>query len=321
MWTPLCHLRSGFVHPRALHYSSSATAAAAAGAAAAGEGSAGGGRRRTTMWGAGPNWRKLTFFEKVAVEPAEALLTTPAEQQEAAAGSSGLSSSRSSELVASCCGRGLACLGFSDGSVRICGRALLPVVSFSAHSGPCLFLHHLKRRAWLLTLGLDEGKHGLVTTLKVWDMEKLQLHKQQSQQQAEGALVPPPSCLRSIKVFTESKKSKAAPVGSASQDPQVHSFDVLEEESAQVLTSPLVCALGLDDGNVQLHRGDFVRSSRQNVTKYAFGAEEGAVSAVKLHLDGEGLLNLFATTLEGTRNVQVDRNSQISLLDEHGAQR
>ncbi|KAK3285147.1 Vacuolar protein sorting-associated protein 11 [Cymbomonas tetramitiformis] len=179
--------------------------------------------------------------------------------------------------------------------------------SFRAHDVRVTHLQQLsKHRNLLVSLGEDDLTNPLASTsIKLWDFDKFSLDEETSS----------PPCLRSLRIFAYKFP-----------EVQVTSFLAAEEGASQ-----LVVAVGLENGQVYVIRGDVARDkvsrSRLMVPVVEKEASTGrpaappGVTGLGFRLEAGhagGALILFAVTRSLTSAFDLDRQGHKAVLDDHG---
>ncbi|VFQ96102.1 unnamed protein product [Cuscuta campestris] len=200
-----------------------------------------------------------------------------------------------------CCsgGRGRIVLGCDDGSVSLLDRGLKFNYSFQAHYSSVLFLHQLKQRNFLLTVGVDEqiSPQASATCLKVFDLDKTQ---------EEGSSASTPDCVQILRIFTNQFP-----------EAKITSFLVIEEAPPI-----LFIAIGLDNGCIYCIQGDIARERikrfRLQVDSHS-NKTHASITGLGFRADGQALM-LFAVAPESVSifNLQTQPPSQ-QTLDQIGS--
>ncbi|CAK9881117.1 unnamed protein product [Sphagnum jensenii] len=230
-------------------------------------------------------WRKFQFFEEKKATVAEEL---------------------KEKVVCSTSGRGQIVVGAEDGMLHVLDRGLKLNYSFQAHTVSVRYIQQLKQRHMLISVGEEETASPKVSamTLKMWDLDKIQ---------AEGSSTNVPTCIRSIRVFTNKYPES-----------QITAF-VVYEETPPVL---LVC-IGLDTGYVYCMRGDIAREriSRVRLTVDPSSSDSqqpptAASPVTGLGFRAEGsLLQLFAVSTSSINLFDMhEQPPQKHVLDQLGAE-
>nr|GMD35507.1 vacuolar protein-sorting-associated protein 11 homolog [Ipomoea batatas] len=176
-----------------------------------------------------------------------------------------------------CCsgGRGRIVFGCDDGTVSLLDRGLKFNYSFQAHASSVLFLHQLKQRNFLLSVGEDEQISPKVSAicLKVFDLDKMQ---------AEGTSTSTPECVQILRIFTNQFP-----------EAKITSFLVIEEAPPI-----LFIAIGLDNGCIYCIQGDIARERikrfKLQVHNHA-NKSQASITGLGFRADGPAL-QLFAVT-------------------------
>ncbi|CAM6025247.1 unnamed protein product [Sphagnum balticum] len=230
-------------------------------------------------------WRKFQFFEEKKATVAEEL---------------------KEKVVCSTSGRGQIVVGAEDGMLHVLDRGLKLNYSFQAHTVSVRYIQQLKQRHMLISVGEEETASPKVSamTLKMWDLDKIQ---------AEGSSTNVPTCIRSIRVFTNKYPES-----------QITAF-VVYEETPPVL---LVC-IGLDTGYIYCMRGDIAREriSRVRLTVDPSSSDSqqpptAASPVTGLGFRAEGsLLQLFAVSTSSINLFDMhEQPPQKHVLDQLGAE-
>jgi len=262
-------------------------------------------------------WKRFNFFDKAQLSP-EDPSAPHGDDGHGGAPSSASSSRHFFPEDATCCcsmgesrihGRdgeapseGMVTFGCDGGQVCSMSSGWRTACMFQAYDGRTMFLHHLRQRNILVTLGLDNagvadeaGQHPKqVVTIKMWDYDRLN--------PSSG-----PICLKNIRTpFTHTKDNQQQEQQEEGQkrEERVISFAVTEEKLPNVTV-----ALGLSSGAVFVLRGDVVRDSRVTRARIAIGgsaspgtsdsasggAQGSPVTGLGFAAEDESLL-LFAVT-------------------------
>ncbi|CAK9235224.1 unnamed protein product [Sphagnum troendelagicum] len=230
-------------------------------------------------------WRKFQFFEEKKATVAEEL---------------------KEKVVCSTSGRGQIVVGAEDGMLHVLDRGLKLNYSFQAHTVSVRYIQQLKQRHMLISVGEEETASPKVSamTLKMWDLDKIQ---------AEGSSTNVPTCIRSIRVFTNKYPES-----------QITAF-VVYEETPPVL---LVC-IGLDTGYIYCMRGDIAREriSRVRLTVDPSSSDSQQPSTAASPVTGLGfraegsLLQLFAVSTSSINLFDMhEQPPQKHVLDQLGAE-
>ncbi|CAH9109800.1 unnamed protein product [Cuscuta europaea] len=200
-----------------------------------------------------------------------------------------------------CCagGRGRIVVGCDDGTVSLLDRGLKLNDSFQAHSSSVLFLHQLKQRNFLLTVGEDERLSPQVSAacLKVFDLDKTQ---------EEGSSTSTPDCIQILRIFTNQFP-----------EAKITSFLVIEEAPPI-----LFIVIGLDNGCIYCIQGDI---ARERIKRFSLQVDNpsdksrASITGLGFRVDGQALL-LFAVTPQSVSifNLQTQPPSQ-QTLDQIGS--
>ncbi|CAH9142881.1 unnamed protein product [Cuscuta epithymum] len=200
-----------------------------------------------------------------------------------------------------CCagGRGRIVAGCDDGTVSLLDRGLKLNYSFQAHSASVLFLHQLKQRNFLLTVGEDERISPQVSAacLKVFDLDKTQ---------EEGSSTSTPDCIQILRIFTNQFP-----------EAKITSFLVMEEAPPI-----LFIVIGLDNGCIYCIQGDI---ARERIKRFSLQVDNpsdrsrASITGLGFRVDGQALL-LFAVTPQSVSifNLQTQPPSQ-QTLDQIGS--
>lgn len=177
-----------------------------------------------------------------------------------------------------CCssGRGKIAVGCDDGTVSLLDRGFKFNYGFQAHTSSVVYLHHLKQRNFLVTVGEDEeiSLQKLSFVLKVFDLDKTLL--------PEGPSTSSPECIQILRIFTDDFP-----------EAKITSFSVLEEAPPILLI-----AFGLDNGCIYYIRGDI---ARKQIKRFKLQVENTSdksqlpVTGLAFRVDGQ-TLQLFAVT-------------------------